>query len=769
MKIENEHTLKEALLTGVNLFLGAGFSLGAKDINGKNLPSGSALLSELQIQFGAGLSDLPNYCTLLEHTHREQFYAYLMQRFTVSTFDDYYLQLGRIKVRNIYTTNIDDLIPRIFNKIDSYYLNNNRVYGESVDASAVNYLPLHGNVDSPQDGFVFGVNQLANIYNSNRRIWSYFSNAIEKYPTIFIGYKMADYSTISAMTNMRTFYSNAQKDKWIVLYKSSVQERDFFSTMGFNVIEASTKEFLECIPGLLGDQANPISMTSSIEKVFPENIIPKDNKKMTSRPIEMFFKGLAPSWNDIISNVLYKTHYFKQIQDSVFNPALDTIVIGSPLSGKTTLAMMIGFNIQFNGPKLFFQDFTLSRAEYVRKIVGKQKALIIIDSFANDVEAFKCVSSLPNVAVVGVDRSQNYGVIDHLIQEENYDIINVTELSDVDVQGVLDSLPVSIKQNDLSYKNKLHDDSSIFEFVIRHIKGQSLHQRYAQYINELEQEDSPLAEFLVLCAYMHYCRVPLSMEVAISYFSNDYNYCEVYDMEKQLADQLTDNEMMTAVDMYRPRSSYLADAVIKSASPSLLRRVFEGVIENVHPLMIYNYDVFRKWAFDHELIAKAFPSWHDGMRFYESAFLYDNENPFVLQHGALYLSSRHKHKEAFQWIDRAITLTHNKYFSIRNSHAIIMFEANYDVSSLDAQCAMDRSMEILRNCYKNDKRRTFHAITFANQAIKYSNKYATLTARGYLQTSKEWLEEERKSSTWKYEISSLLEKVKNQLSIVNFA
>lgn len=767
MNVENEHTLKEALLNGVNLFLGAGFSVGAKDSAGVNLPLGRDLLKELQEEFGVGIDDLHNYCTLLERTRRDRFYDFLLQRFTVSTFDGYYRSLSIINVKSIFTTNIDDLIPKVFNGIDNKYLNNNRVSGESVDSSAVNYLPLHGNVDAPQDGFVFGLNQLANVYNSNRRVWSFFSNAIEKYPTVFIGYNMADYSTISAMTNMRTFQSNAQKDKWIVLYQSSVQEKEFFSTLGFNIIEASTREFMEYVPKLLANQKSPLVQEYVIEKAFAANLIPKNNKNMSSRPIEMFFKGLAPSWNDILSNALYKTHYFGQIQESVYNSSVDTIVIGSPLSGKTTLAMMVGFNIQFNGPKLFFQDFTLSRAEYVAKIIGKQKALIIIDNFANDVEAFKLICSLHNVAVVGVDRSQNYGIVDHLLQEENYDIINVTELSSVDVQGVLDSLPVSIKQNDVSKQGKAYDDS-IFEFVIRHIKGQSLSQRYALYMHELENEDSPLAEFLVLCAYMHLCRVPLSMEVAISYFSDEFSYQDVYDMEKQLSDQLKDNEMTTAIDMFHPRSNYLADAVMRSASADLLRCVFEGVIEKVHPLMIYNYDVFRKWAFDHELISKAFPRWQDGMRFYETAFLYDNENPFVLQHGALYLSSKRKHKEAFQWIDRAITLTHDKYFSIRNSHAIIMFEANYDVSTADAQRAMDKSMEILRNCYKTDKRRTFHAITYANQAIKYSNKYATLVAKSQLQTSIEWLEEERKSCTWKYEIVSLLDKVKEQLNVLSF-
>lgn len=768
MRIENEYTLKNNLNLGVNLFLGAGFSLGAKDQDSRTLPTGNELLKELQKEFGGHLNDLPTYCTYLEKTQREKYLHYLTKRFKVTSFEPYYQNLNLINIKSIFTTNIDDLIPHIFENNNNRYLNNNRVNGESTDEAAINYLPLHGNVDSPEDGYVFGLNQLANVYNANRRNWSYFSNSIEKYPTIFIGYKMADYSTISAMTNMRTFQSNAQKEKWILLYKASTEEKAFFSTMGFNIIEGSTEDFLMHIPQLVDNSVVRKSI-SSIELLLKNNIIPKDNRNLISRPIETFFRGISPTWNDILSNAIYKTHYFKLIQESILNPAVNTIIIGSPLSGKTTLAMMVGSAIAFQGPKLFFQDFTLNRAIYIAKIIGNQRALVIIDEFTNDIEAFKCICLLPNVSVVGVDRSQNFGNIDHLIDIESFDVINVTELTSTDVQGVLDSLPVSIKQFDCN-NAKTYLDISLFEFVLEHIKGQSIQERYKEYISNLEKQDDPLADFLVLCAYMHYCRVPLSMEVAISYFSDEFDYSQVYEMARQLSDQFSEVDITTNIDAFRPRSSYLASSIINSASPWLLRRVFNGVIDNVHPLQIYNFGFFKKWAFDKELISKAFPQsqWKEGMQFYERAFLYNNENPFVLQQGALYLLGKHKYKEAFQWIDRAMTLTHNKYFSIRNSHAIIMFEANYEVESDEARLSMEKSMEILNSCYKDDKRRTFHAITYANQSIRYSRKYVSAKAQTYLKTSLDWLNEEIKSCTWKVEICDLQKKVKEQLDNILF-
>lgn len=108
-----------------------------------------------------------------------------------------------------------------------------------------------------------------------------------------------------------------------------------------------------------------------------------------------------------------------------------------------------------------------------------------------------------------------------------------------------------------------------------------------------------------------------------------------------------------------------------------------------------------------------------------TSLLYDYTNPYVLQQGALYLSSKKKFQDAFAWIDKAINMTNNKQFSIRNSHAIILFDANYDIDSLEAEKQLDQSMDILSQCVNSDLRRTFHAITYADQAVKYYHKYGT--------------------------------------------
>ena len=51
IKIENEHSLKEAFRSGVNLFVGAGFSIDAKNKKGDKLPLGKNLALELRTHY----------------------------------------------------------------------------------------------------------------------------------------------------------------------------------------------------------------------------------------------------------------------------------------------------------------------------------------------------------------------------------------------------------------------------------------------------------------------------------------------------------------------------------------------------------------------------------------------------------------------------------------------------------------------------------------------------------------------------------------------
>lgn len=760
-RIDFKDTLIQEMKKGINLFVGAGFSVYAKDSKGNPLPLASQLIKELHENVSPGLNDLAKYCSVMERKNRTNLYDYLTERFHVKSFDDCYLNLNLINLKGVYTTNIDDLVPQIIEKNPSRYVNEQNVNGACANEQGVNYLPLHGFIKYPENGYVFSVEKIASIYNQAPRIWSYLSLAMEKYPTIFIGYGLNDTGVIESIMSQQTF-SNAQKAMWIVLYRPSQDDIDYFEGIGFNIIIADTKDFLDEIPKMSDWEKGVRHKNNTIETLFPANIIPKDSRGLTQRPIEEFYRGMPPNWADILRNVIYKTAFYREIENSVYSKK-HTIIIGAPISGKTTLAMQVGEFINFDGVKLMFNDLNVNKAEYISKLVGRQKVLIIVENFSDDVDAFMVLKAMPNAKVIGIDRSHYFAIVSHKFNQKEFDIINVTELKDQDIQGIIDTIPEGIRRGEREIKrNREKSDKSIFEFVIRHVKGQTIKNRYHDFITKLETENPDLAEFLVLCAYMHVSRVPLSMEVAYSYF-NDKSYCEVIEMRKRLSDFLQEDdeeELATNnVDGYRPRSSIVADAILEYTSKDLLSEVMWNVLNNVNYISICNYNKFRRWAFDKALVMRAFPKWKEGKEFYEEAFLFDNRNPYILQQGALYLSAKKQFNDAFDWIDKAKTMTNDRQFSIRNSHAVILFDANYEVTTKESESLMDNSMEILHKCYNDDKRRTFHAKTYADQALRYFRKYHNDKAKSYLEQAKTWLSDELVENSWEYELKSLYSRV----------
>lgn len=90
MNIENKFTFEEALRTGINLFVGAGFSVLAKDRDGNVLPLGDQLKNELAEAFNKSSSrfTLPQLCSILESTSKDKLNAFIEKRFYVDSFDE---------------------------------------------------------------------------------------------------------------------------------------------------------------------------------------------------------------------------------------------------------------------------------------------------------------------------------------------------------------------------------------------------------------------------------------------------------------------------------------------------------------------------------------------------------------------------------------------------------------------------------------------------------------------------------------------------------
>lgn len=767
LRIENENSLRRALESGFNLFVGAGFSVLAENASKQSLPLGKDFAQELSTKFNCPILPLPEMSAIIESQDMNGFNSFIRHRFSVDSYDGLYDRIPNLAVKNIYTTNVDDLVIKIVSKSQNKYLNNMKVNGPSPEGSAINYLALHGCVAENEQKYIFSSIELATIYSNDSRIWNFLSASTETYPTIFLGYSLSDNGTLNALFSRATFTS-AQKEKWILVTPSSMDLVPYYKALGFSIIEGDIKSFLEWIPS--PDPQIKVKNQAPLSDFFGYSIVSKGiNRDEIARPIEVFFRGAGPIWHDIKSGLIYKSSFYSKIQNFVLSNDKHTIIIGAPATGKTTLAMQVAYGVDFPGKVLYFDSLTENRVDFLIKIIGKSRVLLFLDNFSDSLDAFvKLCSVGENLRVVGIDRSHYFNIVSHRLDLKKFNVINVSDPTESDLQGIYKTLPVGIRNNgEIQRGNKSgqYSPDTIFEFVIRNISEANIADRYEEVLNALIEEDQLLAEFLVLCAYSHASRIPLSSEMAIAYFSSDCSYSEVFEMRRELNDLIKDFDITFTsldanLDYYYPKSYYIAECVLKKCPRSLLSEVLNRFIENLSPVIICNYATFKKHGFDKTIVNMAFEKTNEGQSFYEKAFLFDYKNPFVLQQGALFLSSRHRYKDAFNWIDRAINMTGNKFFSIRNSHAVILFDANIGSGEPSAREMLDQSMSILEKCINDDKRVIFHALTYASQSIEYAKRFNDEISLTYIDKAIDWLSNELKNGDWNSEVKTSLKKLK---------
>ena len=771
MKIENENTFLAAMNTGLNLFVGAGFSTLATDHKGQSLPIGSELQQELAEFFNLPSElDLTQMATILNASRKDEFRAYLKSRFTVAEFDSRYQVIETLPLKSIFTTNVDNLLYEIFKGSNTSYLNDLDVRGSTFhDQNSIDLVTLHGCILDDTREFTFDATSLASASTREPDRWYFLSHALESVPTLFCGYSLADSGTLS-MLHPSTVDSRELSDKWItVLPGTDEGTRRYFRALNFQVIDCDMEELLDYFrKHSRVDETHP-PVTSSRELVPGLNI--PEFAEVAVRSIFDYFRGAPPTWSDIYSGQLTTTSHHARVRNAL-NSQQHTFVTGIPGSGKTTLMMQVAKDFPFAGHKLLCEAPTPEKAKFILNKLAGSHALICIDNFADDLDGVNVLLNAPNVQILGSEEIYWLETVTHRLPREKIHIIDITDLTDEDTQSIVDRIPSDVRIANSSLRPLGSGYTpSIFEIVESNTHHSTLSERYKKVLQTLESHNVLLLEFLLVCSYVHRCRTPISSDMLLAFFrGTGINYEHLYEMRNKIQGIVVDyvgDLDDGAQDYFSPRSSLISEAVIGQATSGQLKRMVTRFHEQVSSFRIHRHDVFRRRAFDHELMRLVFRDWEEGKEFYRQSYSREDQNPFVLQQGALYLSRKHRFQEAFQMIDEALSRTSRRIPSIRNSHATILFRANINRGDTDdgiVKRTLQESMDILRECYAYDQRKAYHAQIFADQSLRYESRYGREEGQAYLETALTWLKEEVRRSPWNREVKRLRGVVARRLS-----
>ena len=164
--------------------------------------------------------------------------------------------------------------------------------------------------------------------------------------------------------------------------------------------------------------------------------------KEASYPVESFFMGDIPRWSYVYSGQIIKTHHYKKIVDLIHS-GNDTIVIGIPASGKTTLLMQLASGMESEKPKHILYTPTIAEVERYCKMVGNEKVMVFVDNCLNDYRALTQLMKKTTIQVIGFERDNRYESIAYRLVESGlrFELYDVSELSEQDITRIIGSIP----------------------------------------------------------------------------------------------------------------------------------------------------------------------------------------------------------------------------------------------------------------------------------------------------------------------------------------
>lgn len=729
----------------MNLYLGAGFSVYADNETGEKLPLGNEINKHLIDVFGLKTNreyTLSKSCQKIKKDNKDALERLLKETYRVKSFDKMYTGLCRLPIKNIITLNIDNLVERIYeDESSTKIIADNNITGPLEKNNVVNLYKLHGSVTYPMGSDMsFTDKELTDLFVREPGLFNTVSLKLSSAPTLFWGTSFGDNDSLELICHSE-IYSKSATPKWIVVYPSDNVEDTIedLEDLGFNIVVADTKELMEYLCSLSFAASTKVKkyVYREYRENFPANFICNElEHSSVRRPVMDFFSGAEPVISDILSSNVKRTSYFNQILQTIFSKRV-TLITGIPGCGKSTLLMQLAFGKEIDGRKFWFNSIIKQEAEKLVRLVKDDKNVtVFLDNLYSNVDAFEVLKGNSNIKLVLAERALNYEYVKRFLSISSDAIVDVSNLAASDIQNIC--LSMNKSSSDAIALMEKNENISLLEIVFFASTNAQIKERISGYIKDVaefkdEKLKIDLLELYTLVNYTSSCGIPATMDMLYFYFGDLIENYEdiIYALKKmnKIIVETTDEELKIdeSQDYLIMRSKLFAEKSIFLIPPEIFAHVLEKFLDKVNPHAIYRYDIFKRKAYDADFTCRAFSKTR-GIQFYEKLLL-QNSNPYVRHQYSIFLQRKGDINLAWEQIDRAHTECQKKIFSIANTHAIIMFEKNMAVEAknekeLDIQKnTIGRSFSTLEYCLSQDIRVSYHALTYARNAIRYYEKF----------------------------------------------
>lgn len=749
----------DELTNGINLFLGSGFSL-LPDRMGNTFPTAIGLCEEVCEKFTVNEIFIGDLYAASEMVPKIEYQNFLRDRFkNKNGINEKYKLLDKLHLKSIITTNIDDIVPCVFAGEDALHcLNDRSVYGTvRKDEFSIDYIALNGSVSIDNSHLYFGRFELSVVEQKNKDLFDIAQVRLTEAPVLFWGYSFGDTGVRRMVKTLLD--SNKHANIWVQCIEDDKQQIAFFENLGCKIIIADTNKMFDWIndkylPNISETQKDKKDDLERKEKSYR---VPKRFSRETNSKEDYYRFGLT-HWYSIFNNHPYETSLVDQLW-ALSLQHNNVIVLGDSFSGKTTALMQCAAKRDNATTFYFYGDITKEQVANFLKNIGNKKIIVFLQDFHKDVEAFCCFAESANVRLIATADRYIFESVKHIIlrKEIKYFAKRVGSIDENTARLIYNHMPdtPTLKRSNFTYRENKNEEYSFLEFLGQNVKGFATRESVKKILRKIcvfNDKGFPCNEIrlVVLTVYLEVHNSLMSTDLFFSFFGfNDY-FGQIKPLTDSVAGMLKDAADISAdQDYFSIRSKFfLKYAKEIFSTDDILRQVYCDIVydfvECVPKRNVFRYDVFRRKAYDSLLFYKLFYDenleCNEEVQGEKAIELYDilyrqDESPYTLQQKALCLSLLRRSKEAFAAIDEALEgLPFN--FSIKNSKAEIIFNANKSFNTEHAFSQLIKAVEILDECRKNDKRQNYHAILYAKIALHLNDNFS---CPKYLGQAEEWL------------------------------
>jgi len=791
-EIDNINTFKSALKTGINIFTGAGFST-LINTDGTGLPTSNELAEEIAKKFSIPFykDDINKTFDIASTKYGSELQSHLRRRFNVKTCNDKYYALNKINIRAYFTTNYDNIPFLIMERNEHHRLKNLNDGKDKGQFVTIPYIALHGSVlsDDSEDQLTMGNLSISNVRTERGDFFNFLNNKMNECPTLFWGYKLKDDSVKSVVLSKIKNDEGVRRKIWITFRDKDDPDIGYYRSLGCNIICGDTECILDWINNEIIDEKRKTADGNIMEIVMADNylkkhLIPKKEEALSVTREDYYSRGLT-EWLPIYSDdPIIRNHVSEVINEA--NGGYDVIIVGERFSGKSTILMQVA-RIAECPCKLYFDTLNAEETDYIIRKIGKHETWIFIENCTDDARVFVMLSAVENIHVIATANDRSFDSAKHLFKESVYRSVFITELTHDEAKEIYNKIPISIRSDRFTYKSDYNSSMSSEDYnknalgsysdekfmmleMLKNIKGSMGERRVGEILNYVFKEDPQSIELLALTTYLSWRGSALSTDVLMAYFG--YKKPEEVDLAIKKIDNLLSlldiRYSIIERDLYDQDYFILRSGLFLVGAHKIFERenkqylhfheIYASTVKRfvleVAPIHIFNYRVFKRSAFDGRLFFNLFGNSADEL--YEFLDKYKT-NPYIFQQWALYCAEKGSYKEAFILIEKALKLAPNN-FSMQNSKATIMFNSSKENDSPIALQKMIDAMVILERCHKSDRRKNYHAESYANFALELDGRGES----SYLQIAYDWIVELNRADRYKKIITRLRDRLKQR-------